>query len=279
MKNLVQFLTRGAFLLIPLWVGISPLVAQPSGEIGVAYYDLGGLYDTLPSPHYYDPYTPEGERHWTGERYHAAVGRFGALIDTLCMPLIGLYGVENEAVVQDLVAHSEGDYAWVHESQNRQNGLDFALLYHADRFRVISVQSGAGWMSIEGAFDEEPLALLLCHRSRYWEEEAERLLKEKGPLVVMGEATPTSPKLHDGLARAHRAGRGNRMVRGLWQRGDSFYLSPHFEPITGDIFLKSWLLESSSYKPFSLYDRGRYRGGYGAKLPVFIYFRRAILEN
>ncbi len=276
----MQFLRRGALLLILFGAGLSPLVAQPRARIGVAYYDLGGLYDTLPSPHYYDPYTPEGERHWTGERYRSAVVRFAALIDTLSMPLVGLYGVESEAVVQDLAAHSQGEYAWAHESQNRQNGLDFALLYHADRFRVIRVQSGAGWMSIEGAFDEEPLVLLLCHRSRYWEEEAERLLgEERGPLVVMGEATPSKIALRDGLARAHRSGRGNRMVRGLWQRGDSFYLSPHLEPIAGDIFLKSWLLESSSHKPFPLYERGRYRGGYGAKLPVFIYFGRAILEN
>ena len=71
---------------------------------GFAYYDLDRLYDTIPSLFYDDTdYTPEGRLRWSGERYRAKVERAGAVIGRMAMPLAGVYGVENEEVVKDLV--------------------------------------------------------------------------------------------------------------------------------------------------------------------------------
>lgn len=267
-------------VLLLLFLGLATgLRAQSS--FGVAYYDVGGLYDTIPSPFYPDPYIPSGERRWSSERYEAAVERFAAMIDSLSMPLVGLFGVENEEVAIDLVRHSRGDYAWVHETQNRRDGRDFLLLYQGDRFSVRRVDCGSGWMSVEGVMDGNPLTLLLTYRSRYLDETIEELLQQgASPLIVMGEGSPSPHHgLREGLAEAHRSGRGNRFRRGMWCVGDNFWMSPSLEPAEGDIFIRHWLLDRSNQKPLPLYEWGTYRGGYGVKLPVFIYLRSSVLEN
>ena len=96
---------------------------------GFAYYDLDRLYDTIPSLFYDDTdYTPEGRLRWSGERYRAKVERAGAVIGRMAMPLAGVYGVENEEVVKDLVRASDLPYSYVHRTLNTLDGMDFALL-------------------------------------------------------------------------------------------------------------------------------------------------------
>ena len=160
----------GTLLLAGWLLGVLTRAEAQPRPIGVAYYDMGALCDTVPAPFYPDPYTPNGERRWTADRYEAAVDRFAALIDSLGMPLVGLFGVENEAVALDLAGRSREDYALLHQTQNRRDGLDFVLLYHGDRFEPQRWDSGLNWMSVEGLFDGEPIALILCRYSRYVEE-------------------------------------------------------------------------------------------------------------
>lgn len=271
----------GILLLLGWLVASLNRAEAQSLPLGVAYYDLGGLYDTVPAPFYYDPYTPDGERRWTTDRYEAALDRFAALIDSLGMPLVGIFGVENEAVALDLASRSREDYALLHQTQNRRDGLDFVLLYHGDRFEPQSWDSGLNWMRVEGLFDGEPIALILCRYSRYVEEEIERIFSSSNtPLIVMGGASLSDRfELRDGLERAHRARRGNRFVQGRWSRGDSFYISSDFRVERGDIYLREWMLDKETFGPLPLYDRTRYRGGYSAKLPVFIYLSKGELEN
>lgn len=96
---------------------------------GFAYYDLDRLYDTIPSLFYDDTdYTPEGRLRWSGERYRAKVERAGAVIGRMAMPLAGVYGVENEEVVKDLVRASDLPYSYVHRTLNTLDGMDFASL-------------------------------------------------------------------------------------------------------------------------------------------------------
>ena len=92
---------------------------------GFAYYDLDRLYDTIPSLFYDDTdYTPEGRLRWSGERYRAKVERAGAVIGRMAMPLAGVYGVENEEVVKDLVRASDLPYSYVHRTLNTLDGMD-----------------------------------------------------------------------------------------------------------------------------------------------------------
>ena len=67
-----------------------------------------------------------GEMRWTGERYRRKVMQTAAVIDSLGLPLVGLYGVENESVVRDVAAACKGDYAYLFRTTDSYNGLDFA---------------------------------------------------------------------------------------------------------------------------------------------------------
>lgn len=59
------------------------------------------------------------------------------------MPLVALWGVENEAVVRDIAAACKGDYSYLHRTLNSLDGMDFALLYYGDLFEPHYDERGA----------------------------------------------------------------------------------------------------------------------------------------
>ena len=66
------------------------------------------------------------------------------------MPLVALWGVENEAVVRDIAAACEGDYSYLHRTLNSLDGMDFALLYYGDLFEPLYDEPGRRYLYIEG---------------------------------------------------------------------------------------------------------------------------------
>ena len=103
--------------------------------IGIAFYDVDRIYDTVPALFYDDAdYTPEGRLHWTAERYARKIRNTAAVIDSMALPLVALWGVENEQVVRDIAAACRGDYSYLHRTLNSLDGMDFALLYYGDLF-------------------------------------------------------------------------------------------------------------------------------------------------
>lgn len=84
--------------------------------------------------------------------------RAGAVIGRMAMPLAEVYGVENEEVVKAGRA-SDLPYSYVHA--NTLDGMDFALLYYADRFFTERIETGYGYLCVEGMLDGKPTAVLL----------------------------------------------------------------------------------------------------------------------
>ena len=126
-------LLRTLLLAALLLSGIRCALAQP--RIGIAYCDLDHLYDTIPALFYDDSdYTPGGRLAWDTERYRRKIARTAAVIDSMRMPLVALWSVENEAVVRDIAAACRGDYSYLHCTLNSLDGMDFALLYYGDLF-------------------------------------------------------------------------------------------------------------------------------------------------
>ncbi len=251
--------------------------AAAQRRVGVAYYDLEGLYDTVPSLFYDDEaHTPTGALAWTAARYESAAARFASLIDSLAMPLAGLRGVETEQVALDLAARSEGNYCVVHRTSNSLDGLDFALLYQGDRFLPGRVETGSGWMSVEGELDGKPVVLLLCRRARFLEDRVAEL-REKRPgrrLIVLGDTGGFRGEaygLRDVLRGIERSGRGNRSVRGFWRMEDRILADSAFRAAGADVYAREWLFDRDRGVPLPLYEKNRYRGGYARKLPVFVY--------
>lgn len=269
-------------LLCSLWLW--PCGVQGQQLYGLVYYDLGGLYDTSPSPFGGDEhYTPKGRMAWTEERYEAALERYAALIDTLGMPLVALFGVENEGVALDLAARSRGDYAVVHRTSNRRDGLDFALLYQADYLLPKRVESDYGLLLIEGDLDGRRVDLLLTNDQQAIEEVLERrhLERKSHSLIVVGNTGRIAPRygLRDAMHQPLRAGRGTRLSRGLWWMRDRAWLGADWELLRGDVFATKWLFDDYLTAPLPLYEGERYRGGWSKNLPIFLYFRASNLEN
>ncbi len=221
--------------------------AAAQRRVGLAYYDLGALYDTVPSLFYDDgDYTPAGSRHWTAERYGATLSRLASVLDSLAMPLVGLYGVETERAALDLAARSGGDYCVVHRTLNSMDGLDFALLYQADRLEPRRVETGYGWMSVEGMLDDSAVVLLLCRHARFLADRVGELRTERpdARLIVMGGVGGYRGErdgLQDPLRRAERAGRGNRHRRGGWLMEDRILVDGSMWVVRADVYARGRL--------------------------------------
>lgn len=246
-------------------------------RIGIAYYDLDHLYDTIPALFYNDTdHTPGGKRHWNTERYLRKIRNTAAVIDSMRMPVVALWGVESEQVVRDISASCTGEYCYLHRTLNSFDGMDMALLYYGDVFHPAYVESGRRYLYIEGTLGRDTVGLVLCSdtQTARW---LIKDLREERPgvkLVVAGRSSsidPVAVGLQNPMDRAVRAGRGNIRYRGGWQMRDRILTDTALCTSGGDVFARRYLIDPKSGYPLPTYDRSHYRGGYSYALPVYIY--------
>ena len=259
--------------------GIRPQTNDRRVQTGIAFYDVDKIYDPLPALFYDDEeYTPEGRRHWDTERYRRKIRNTAAVIDSMALEIVALWGVENEAVVRDLVAACRGDYTYIHRTLNTLDGMDFALLYYGDRFFPHYVEPGRRYLYIEGTLGRDTVGLVLCAENRM-AEWVVRDLREERPsarLVVLGRSATMDPArygLHDATARAERAGRGTIHSRGRWTMRDRILVDTCLETVAADVFARRFLIDPRSGSPLATFKGRVYCGGYGYSLPVFVYIR------
>ncbi len=257
---------------------------QAQRPIGLAYYELGPLRDTLPSLFSEDEeFTPRGRLAWNSARYEAAVMRYTSLLDSMAMPVVGLFGVECEQVALDLAAGGEMCYAVLHRTSNRIDGLDFALLYQADQLFPHRVEQGYGWLSIEAELAGRDVVLLLVRDDRFLRDRIEELRAEmpKRSLIVMGRCREAlaSFGLQDAQYEAARRGRGSCRRKGGWLMRHGVGVDASWRLVRGDVYAHRMLFDEKGGEPLPLYRNGRYLGGYGENLPVFVYLEPVDLEN
>jgi len=246
-------------------------------RVGFAYYDVDRLYDTVPSRFYNDSdYTPQGRLQWTAERYERKVAMAASVVDSLALPLMVLYGVENEQVVRDIVAHCKGDYSYIHRTLNTLDGLDFALLYYGDVLFPTAVENGRHYLKVEASVGGRDFVLFMVHRAKNFDDliEEVRVVRPQACILVAGDLRDTGYErfdLNDVLRRAESAGRGNALFRNGWKMADRIVVDKRLSA-EGDVFAKRWLIGGSG-APLATFDRYGYVGGYGRKLPVFCYIR------
>lgn len=264
-------------------LGTMRAAAQP---LGIAYCDVDRLYDTIVSPFYNDSdYTPAGRLRWDSARYRRKIDQTAALLDSLALPIVALFGVENEAVVRDLARSCRSDYTYFHRTLNRLDGLDFALFYYGDRFFPHYTEPGNSYLYIEGTLAQtadapcDTLGLLLCRDERI-ARVLPRLLRRERPqarLLMLGRfdpATVAAQGLLEATARAERAGRGNVFRQGGWQMRDRMAADTALRVEACDVYIRHWLLDPQRGTPLPTYESRSYRGGYGSRLPIFLYISR-----
>ncbi len=256
------------------------LHAASQTMLGVAYYDVDRLYDTVPALFYNDDaYTPQGRMRWNSERYFCKIRHTAAVIDSMALPIVGVWGVENESVVRDLAAACRGDYSYLHCTLNEFSGLDFVLLYYGDRFYPHHSESGRGYLYVEGIVrGSDTVGILLCSQPKMTEWVVRELRDERPrvKLIVMGRAAEFRSEsfgLRNATVRAENAGRGNVRRRGSWEMRDRIWVDTLFDAHHFDVFARRYLIDKKAGSPIPTYLGGVYRGGYSRSLPIYGYIR------
>lgn len=285
MKSRGYIVRGGAAILFFLF--FQHVAAQ---RIGIAYCDVDHLYDTVPALFYDDSdYTPEGRLHWNTERYRRKIAQVAALADSLALPLVALWSVENEAVVRDVAAACRNDYSYLHRTLNSLDGMDFALLYYPDVFAPHYVEPGRRYLYIEGTLRRpagrghpknrmriDTLGLLLCSELRMARWVAGDLRDERpgARLVALGRLPVEGLEvcgLRDAHTRHERLGRGNIRSRGGWRMRDRIAADTAFRIDRGEVYIRRFLLDATATRPLATYERRRYQGGTSYALPVYVY--------
>lgn len=109
-------------------------------------YNVENLYDTINDLNKDDDdFLPDGKQKWTGKRYTKKLNQLSkviATIDTKNLPaVIGLYEIENKEVVQALATTArleKGKYGVIHYESYDKRGIDVAMMYRKNKFKVLS---------------------------------------------------------------------------------------------------------------------------------------------
>jgi endonuclease/exonuclease/phosphatase family metal-dependent hydrolase len=109
------------------------------------FYNVENLFDTEDDPHHNDnEFLPDGSRHWTHGRYTNKLNNIARVISAAgewdVPSIVGLCEVENERVVDDLCHRSplkKWGYRYVMTDSPDDRGIDVALMYQPDRFRLL----------------------------------------------------------------------------------------------------------------------------------------------
>ena len=118
-----------------------PSQSQDFSTFTAAWWNVENLFDTRDDPKTNDDeFTPKGDLHWTQRKMWDKIHGIYKTLTMMDLPdVVGLAEVENKYVLRSLCEGtplSQVGYRYVHYDSPDQRGIDVALLYRADRFRV-----------------------------------------------------------------------------------------------------------------------------------------------
>ena len=190
MKKNFKFAT---ILFVAFFISIRFASAQEKQyKIGcIAFYNTENFYDTLNDPNKNDDeFTPEGSSKWTSKRYYQKLDHISTVISQLGDEYVkggpvvmGLAEIENQSVLEDIVAQpalKASNYGLVHYDSPDKRGIDVALIYQKDHFKVLTSKpvplrvpskpdfATRDQLVVSGLFDGELLYFIVNHwPSRY----------------------------------------------------------------------------------------------------------------
>ena len=123
----------------------------PEDAYVIGFYNVENLFDTEHDRGKNDQaFTPQGENAWTPDKYEKKLSNIASVILAMAdkngrwHALLGLAEVENDRVLEDLVdceEIGEAGYKFVHVESPDVRGIDCALLYRPEFFRVTETRT------------------------------------------------------------------------------------------------------------------------------------------
>jgi len=108
----------------------------------VAFYNLENLFDTVDGPNDDSEFLPNSANAWNGDRYNSKLRNMAKVIDSIAPSILGLVELENAFVLEDLRANSsvmKGKFEIAHRESPDLRGIDVALMYNAELFRISGI--------------------------------------------------------------------------------------------------------------------------------------------
>ena len=172
----MRILPIGLLLLLPFMVHAQ----SDKAVFSAAWWNVENLFDTRDDPKTDDDaFTPEGDYRWTRRKFNQKIQGIYKTLAMMDMPdVVGLAEVENSYVLRELCNGTplrQANYRYVHYDSPDRRGIDVALIYRSDRFRVVNSRtvslsdSAAGYFTrdilvVEGVTAEgDSISLLLNH--------------------------------------------------------------------------------------------------------------------
>ena len=125
--------------------------AQGKRSFVIGFYNLENLFDTYHDEGKNDyEYLPDGANQWTEAKYAKKLHNMASVIramkdeNKVWHALLGVSEIENRHVLEDLVSQpeiAEANYQIVHYDGPDRRGVDVALLYRPNQFKVLESKS------------------------------------------------------------------------------------------------------------------------------------------
>ena len=136
-------------LLIILLLSSPVICITAQEKFRIMFYNPENLYDTQNNPDTNDDdLTPEGNLHWSGQRYWDKLKNVSKVIyavgENYPPALIGICEVENKSALHHLTTQTplrKDKYEYIITDSKDHRGSNIALLYQRDQMRLISKRS------------------------------------------------------------------------------------------------------------------------------------------
>lgn len=119
--------------------------SRSTAGYSIAFYNVENLFDTIDDPDTYDEdFTPKGSYRYTEKVYHEKLNNIATVINKLnndAPAIVGLAEIENNDVLRELVNISilkDYNYKYISYNSPDPRGIDNALIYRADKFKVLN---------------------------------------------------------------------------------------------------------------------------------------------
>lgn len=134
---------KNIFFSFLLFFSFFPAFGQK--DFSVMFYNFENLFDTIDNPLTRDEeYTPNGEKRWTSKRYNTKLKHLRQVISAVDLEsfpdIIGVCEIENRRVLEDLINKpplSEAGYRIFHRETSDRRGIDCAVLYNPETFKIL----------------------------------------------------------------------------------------------------------------------------------------------